>query len=378
MRISIACLLFVLGLFSLVFGGCKETAFTDDPEFKTAYATRIAQRDIALTNERVAEIVAFKNIEIRNRMAGYLVQVNVDEGEYVSQGELMFAFNAEEALVTLNKEIANLKSTQAEQQVARLEVSQLETLVNKGIMSKSQVEIARAKLNALDARVSAIEQSVALAKLNASYADIHAPFTGIVDRIPYKSGSYLNSGTLLTRLSDIHKVYVYFYVSEGEYLKIFRQNKGKGRAFDSSTKIGLRLSDGSLYKYSGTIQTVASSVENNTGQIAVRAIFPNPERILKHGASAKVVLPINLSHALLIPNKSVLDIQSKKYVYLLQKDGSVKMQPFSYSYRYQDYFIADEGLDEGDSIIYEGLHQIKADSKIKPIWLSADSIWNNH
>lgn len=370
MRISV-----ILGLSLGLLPACKSRHSADVAGLRSAYVTQVIPRDISLTNERVAEIVAFRNVEIRNRMAGYLMQVNMDEGQAVSQGAVMFSFNAEEALVTLNKEIANLRSTEAEQQVARLEIARLEAMVDKGIMSKAQLEIARAKLAALDAQVSALEQTVALAKLNASYADIRAPFTGVVDRIPYRAGSYLNSGTLLTRLSDIHKVYAYFYVSEGEYLKIFRQAH-HGRAFDTSSKIGLILSDGSIYKYSGTIQTMASSVENNTGQIAVRAVFPNPERILKHGASAKVVLPIKLSQAMVVPNKSVLDIQSKKYVYILQSDGSVKMQPFAYRYRYQDYFIVDEGLKIGDSIIYEGLHQIKADTKVLPIWLSADSLWN--
>lgn len=366
-------LIFILGIFILA---CKEVSFSKESEPRSAYVTQVQARNIFLTNERVAEIVAFRNVEIRNRMPGYLMRVNMDEGQTVNQGDLLFSFNADEALVTLNKEIANLRSTEAEQQVARLEIERLEAMVDKGIMSKAQLEIARAKLIALDARVSALEQTVALARLTASYADIQAPFTGVVDRIPYRAGSYLNAGTLLTRLSDIHKVYAYFYLSEGEYLKIFRQNQTKDRSFDTTSKIGLILSDGSMYKYSGTIQTMASSVENNTGQIAVRAVFPNPERILKHGASAKVVLPIKLSQALVVPNKSVLDIQSKKYVYLLQADGSVKMHPFSYRYRYLDYFIVDAGLKLGDSIIYEGLHQIKADTKVLPIWLSADSLWN--
>lgn len=369
-------IVFCLSLF--IFYACKEISSVDDKELKSVYATRVVERDIDLTNERVAEIVAFKNIEIRNRMAGYLMKVGVDEGNWVNQGDLLFSFNADELLVTLNKEIANLRSTEAEQKVAVLEIERLEALVDKGIMSKSQVDIAKAKLIALDAKVNAIEQSVALARLNVSYADIQAPFTGIVDRIPYKSGSYLNAGTLLTKLSDIHKVYAYFYVSEGEYLEIFRQSRTKRRAFDTTTKIGLILSDGSHYKYSGTIQTVASSVENNTGQIAVRAIFPNPERILKHGASAKVVLPIKLTKALLVPNKSVLDIQAKKYVYLLQKDGSVKMHPFSYRYRYHDYFIVDDGLKRGDSVIYEGLHQINTETKVSPVWVNPDSMQNIH
>lgn len=374
-RNKVTSLLFVC-LFLLHFS-CNTTATSEEIDNeRAAYVVKLRTRDIELYNYRVADIAAIKSVAISNRIPGYLTKVHVDEGQAVQAGQMLFSINPDEEVVNLSKQIADLRSSEAEEKVAALEVERLRELVNKDIISPLQLDIAQAKLSALQARGASVRHLIELAELRITYAEVKAPFAGVINRIPYKAGSLLDNGMVLTNLSDISQMYAYFYLPEAEYLRLIR-SRNSHSPFDSATRIGLILSDGTPYKQTGSIQVVGSEFENNTGSIAVRAIFPNPHGILKPHASAKVRLPIHLPDVLLVPQKSVLDIQEKKYVYVVQEDRSVKMKPFTYTYIYEDYFVVDDGLSAGDVIIYEGLQHIRKNTRVLAQEVNLDSLWNN-
>lgn len=366
------------GFLGCLFFLCACRASVDEAVQETrisAYVTTPVKKDIGIHDHRVAEIVAIRNVEIRNRIAGFLDEVYVDEGEWVKAGTVMFRFNATELKAAYDKELAYLKSTEAEARVAALKVERLKALVEKNIISSLDLQIAKSKKEALEAKVGSIRQVVALAQLQVTYMDVVAPFDGSVNLIPYKAGSFVSTGTLLTTFSDTRKVYAYFHMPETEYLKIFRKNKSEKNRLLQQQQVGLILSDGTRYKYSGIIQMMGAEVESGTGTIMVRALFSNPDLMLKHRASAKVDLPIVLEKALLVPQRSVMDIQDKKYVYLLQPDRKVQMRAITTTYRYLDYFVVDDGLRAQDTLIYEGLQQIKSHTKVQPLLISADSLW---
>ncbi|RYY24315.1 MAG: efflux RND transporter periplasmic adaptor subunit, partial [Sphingobacteriaceae bacterium] len=163
---------------------------------------------------------------------------------------------------------------------------------------------------------------------------------------------------------DINSVYAYFSFPENEYLKYQRtknslQNEG-------NNVVKLVLSDGSHYAYSGNIETIEGEIEQTTGSIDLRAKFPNPHKLLRHGASGKVYIPTKIDHAVMVPQKSVFEIQDKSYVYLVDGQNKLHMKSFTPLTRFSDYYIVKSGLKTGDKILFEGAQNARDGMEIKP------------
>lgn len=229
--------------------------------------------------------------------------------------------------------------------------------------------MARSKLDALRAKVNETKSYVASAELNLSYTVIKAPFDGIIDRFPNKAGSFVDEGTLLTTLSDNKKVFAYFNVPEKEYMEL-------ATLIDSGTKneVSLVLANNQVHKYKGCIDTIAGKIDKNTGNIAFRACFPNPDLLLRQGSSGEVRLIKEEKNALIIPQKATFEIQDKTYVYTVDSDNTVKMRGVVPKRRIPHYYVIESGLSSEDTIIYEGIQLVKEGEKIIPEVISMKQI----
>ncbi|MDX5478817.1 MAG: efflux RND transporter periplasmic adaptor subunit, partial [Cyclobacteriaceae bacterium] len=193
-------------------------------------------------------------------------------------------------------------------------------------------------------------------------------FDGIVDRIPYKTGSLVTAGDLLTNITDISEVFAYYKVTENEYLQYMREKMEEdstGMKEEFGEDITLILSDGMEYPLKGKLETMEADFERGTGSIAFRVRFPNPDQLLKHGASGKVQMTNMLEDIYLIPQKSTFEIQDYNYVYMITKDNKVVVRSFRPLQRFGVYYIAD-GFQEGDRIIFEGIQQVRDGMEIEP------------
>jgi membrane fusion protein, multidrug efflux system len=323
----------------------------------------IQKKDTLLLTEYVSEIQAVRNVEIRARVHGFLENIFVDEGKEVKKGQLLFQINDLEYVTEVAKAKANVSNAVAEAKAAELEVDRIKMLVDKKVISSTEFELASAKLRAAKAKVEEANAELASAQNKLSFTSIKSPFDGIIDRIPLKIGSLIDPGALLTTISDIHDVFAYFHVSESEYLR-FR--KDKSNASSQEEAIQLVLSDGTEYPQRGRIETMDGEINENTGAIAFRARFPNPSKLLKHGASGKIRLTSVVKDAMLVPQKSVFEIQDKNYVFVVGKDNIVKMRGFTYRNRVADFYIVEQGILPGERIVYEGVKNIRDGMKISP------------
>ncbi|WP_129715400.1 efflux RND transporter periplasmic adaptor subunit [Pedobacter sp. SYP-B3415] len=320
--------------------------------------------DTALKTNYVADIQAGKNVEIRARMQGFIDKIMVDEGQKVKQGQLLFKMNDKEYRIDLAKAQASLASAQSAIKIAEVDLERIKTLVQKKVISASELDLGQARLNEARAKVNEAQAQIDDARQHLSYSLVRAPFEGIIDRIPFKSGSLVSEGSLLTTLSDNRKMYAYFDVSENEYLQFVKNGKGQ---FNANKETTLVLADGSVYPLKGHIETQESTFSDGTGSIAFRAVFPNPDHLLKHGASGKVQLRSALKTCLLVPQKSVFEIQDKNYVFIVGKDNKVSMKSFVPSMRLAEFFVVGSGLKPGDRIVYEGVQNIRDGAKINPV-----------
>jgi membrane fusion protein (multidrug efflux system) len=324
----------------------------------------LSGKDTVLQTAYVADIQAVKNIEIRARVKGFLEAIYMDEGKVVKKGQLLFKINDDEYKTALSKARAAFQNAEAAARATQLEVERVQLLVDRHVVVPSELEVAKARLAADKANIEEARSAVTSAENHLSYTSVRAPFDGIIDRIPLKPGSLIDEGTLLTSLSDISAMYAYFSFPENEYLQ-YQRTRGLSEQ-KSSDEVKLVLADGSNYPYSGRIETVEGEIEQTTGSIDFRARFPNPQQLLRHGATAKLYISTRADSVLLVPQRSVFDIQDKSYVYLVGPDNKLRMQCFVPLTRFSHYYIVKQGLQPSDKILYEGVQNVREGMIIKP------------
>mgnify|MGYP000869487801 FL=1 len=309
----------------------------------------------------VAGIDSIINVDIRSRGKGYLEAVVVDEGMAVKKGQVLFRIGSQEYKEEVLKAKANLKNAIAEAKSAELNVQNVKILVDKNVVSKTEMDMALAKLDALNANIDEARSHEESAKLKLSYTEVRAPFDGILDRIPNKVGSLIDEGTLLTTLSDNSEVYAYFNVSEKEYLD-FKSDKNE--SFSKSVK--LILANNEEHKFTGQIETIEGEFDNTTGSIAFRARFSNPDKLLKHGSSGKVRITRAVKNVLIIPQKSTYEIQDRMFVYVVDTNNIVRARCVLPKMRIPHLFIIASGISTTDRFIYEGIQDVREGVEVTP------------
>jgi RND family efflux transporter MFP subunit len=362
----------ILAFAIIAFVACKDQEKTGTAELIPSLpVVEVIERDTILQTDYVADIQAVKNVEVRARVQGFLEKILVDEGKEVKKGQPMFQINDLEYKTELAKAKASVSNAMAEAKAAELELGRTKILVEKNVIAKTEYELAISKVNAAKAKIDEALSAQTSAETKLSYTFIRAPFDGIIDRIPLKMGSLIDPGALLTTISDIHNVFAYFNISENEYLQ-YRKAVSKGLKEDRP--VTLVLADGTHYGYTGKIETSDGEFNENTGAIAFRARFPNPNKLLKHGASGKARLTTSVENAIIIPQKATFEIQDKTFVFIVNKDNIIQMRAFKPGRRVAQYYIVEAGLKPGEIIVYEGVQSIRQGAKIKPMKMNLDSL----
>lgn len=344
---------------------------TNKEELKTLPVTTLVTKDTLLHRSYVTDIQAVQNVEIRARVNGFLDKIYIDEGQEVKKGQLLFGISDAEYRAELTKAKAVLSSMIAESKSAALETDRVKLLVDKKVVAASELEVANARLDAAQAKIEEARSAVANAEMHLSFTSIRAPFDGIIDRIPLKKGSLISEGTLMTTVSDTREIYAYFNVSETEYLQY---NKAIAKGDNSYRQVSLVLADGADYNHPGKIETIEGEFEENTGSIAFRARFPNPSKLLKHGASGTVKLTSEMDSVIIIPQKAVFEMQDKNYVFVVDAGNKVKMRNFIPQARFSHFYIVQSGLRAGERIVCEGVRNIRDGAGIVPHQVPMDSL----
>ncbi|QES92253.1 efflux RND transporter periplasmic adaptor subunit [Empedobacter brevis] len=324
-------------------------------EVKDYPITMPIKMDTIVDKDYVAQIQSVRNIEIRAQEKGYLQKIFVDEGQYVHAGQLLFR------IMPSMYQAEYLKS-KAEVKEAQIELQNSTTLADNNVVSKNEKAIAQARLEKSRAEMQ-------LAQLHLSFTDIRAPFSGVIDRIPMKLGSLIDEGMLLTNLSDNSSMFAYFNVSEPEYLDY--QTNTQDRA---SKQVSLIMANNKPLPEKGMVETIEGEFNNETGNIAFRARFANPNHLLRNGETGKVKMTVPLHNALLIPQKATYEIQDKTYVFVVDKNGVVKSRNITIGLEMPDLYVVESGLSEKDNILLEGVQKVKEDDKIKTKFIAPKKV----
>ncbi len=337
--------LVLLGICTLLFNASCNSHKEEKEESVKFSVTSPLKTDTLITKEYVGQVRSIQHIELRALEKGYLQKIYVDEGQHVKKGQLMF-----QIMPMLYK--AETQKAQAEANFAEIEYKNTKALADSKVVSPNELAMAKAKWDKAKAEL-------ALAQVHLGFTEIRAPFDGIMDRFQVRLGSLVDEGDLLTTLSDNSKMWVYFNVPEAEYLDYKTSNKS-----EQQKKVQLLMANNKLYPYVGLIETIEADFNNETGNIAFRATFPNPREILRHGETGNIQIISPLKNALLIPQKATFEILDKKYVYVIDKDSKVRTREITLAAELPNIYAVKAGLSEGDKILLEGLRQVKENEKI--------------
>lgn len=351
------------------------------PQVKEYKTLTLQQKSATLNTDFPASIQGQQNIEIRPRVEGYIDKIFVDEGAVVKAGQPLFKINAPEYEQEVRTATASIKSAQANLSSAKLAVNKVKPLVEKGIISKYDLESAQYTYESALATLAQANAALVNAKVNLGYTTVTSPVNGVVGSIPFRLGSLVSSNTTepLTTVSSIGNVYAYFAVNEKMFLK-FTEKSGSGSSIAQKIKqmpaVSLLLSDGSTYSEKGNIETVNGLINTETGSVNVRARFPNPKGIIRSGSSATVRIPNEVKDVIIIPQSATFELQDKIFAVTVGKDGKTKNVNITVLENTAgNYYVVTSGLKPGDQIVLEGVASLKDGSEIKPQNQNAETVY---
>lgn len=339
-------ILMLVSLGALVIGtSCGSHHEEQEPESKFIVTSPL-RKDTFLIHEYVCQIRSIQHIELRALEQGYLENIYVDEGQAVKKGQLMF-----QILPLLYK--AEVQKSEAEAEFAEIEYLNTKSLADSNIVAPNELALAKAKFDKANAEL-------ALSRVHLGFTEVRAPFDGLMDRFQVRLGSLLDEGDLLTTLSDNSHLWVYFNVPEAEYLEYKSNIKN-----DSLVKVGLKMANHQIFPEKGIVETIEADFNNETGNIAFRATFPNPNGLLRHGETGNVLMTVPLKNTLLIPQKATYEVLDKRYVFVLDEDNVLRARQIKISAEMPHIYAVSEGISEGDKILLEGLRKVKNGDKIE-------------
>ncbi|MHC0446998.1 efflux RND transporter periplasmic adaptor subunit [Flavobacterium sp. 3-218] len=370
---------------SLIIASCgkndKSAQAGGAPQIKEYKTVTLQPKSATLNSDFPASIQGQQNIEIRPRVEGYIDKIFVDEGAVVKAGQPLFKISAPEYEQEVRTATASIKSAQADVSSAKLAVNKVKPLVEKGIISKYDLESAQYTYESALASLAQANAALVNAKVNLGYTTVTSPVNGVVGSIPFRLGSLVSSNTAdpLTTVSSIGNVYAYFAINEKMLLN-FTQNNTTGASLAQKIKnmpaVSLLLSDGSIYDQKGHIETVNGLINTETGTVNVRARFPNPKGIIRSGSSTTVRIPNEVKNSIIVPQSATFELQDKIFAVVVGKDGKTKNANITVlDNSAGNYYVVTSGLNPGDQIVLEGVASLKEGTEIKAQNQSPETVY---
>ncbi len=337
----------------------------------------VIQRDVPIYREFVGQVFGLQDIPIRARVEGFLEGIHFQEGRTVVEGQLLYSIDPQpyETMVATQQGIlAEVKTALVK---AENELKMKEPAAKTGAISQIELDAAIAERDAATAAVSAADASLRLAKIQLGYAEIYSPLKGIIGKTEAEIGEFVGrepNPVILNTVSRIDIVNVQFYLTEAEYLSLYKKHRiqpensteNKGQAKGKSMR--LILSDGSLYGEIGKADFVDRQVNADTGSMLVQASFTNPDRLLRPGMYCKVKVEMKTANgALLVPQRCVIELQGQYSVYTVDSSNKVESRQVVVGERVDDLWLIEEGLNFGEKVVIEGLQYIGSGVEINPV-----------
>ena len=312
-------------------------------------------------NSYPATIKGKTDIDIRPQVSGFITKVHVDEGQHVRKGQTLFTIDQVQFQAAVDQARANVNSAQTAVSTAELTEKNKKMLLDKNIISQTDWQLAANQVAQAKAALAQAQAALVTAQKNLAYTVVTAPSDGVVGVIPNREGALVSpSGQALTTISDNSEVYAYFSLTEKELLDLTNGGSSSvNSSIDAMPEVKLELADGTIYPYTGKVATVSGVIDNSTGAASARALFQNPQGVLRSGNTGQIIVPRNSSDVIVIPQKATQEIQDMRVVYVLNDSNMVSARPITVEpYNDGKNFVVTSGLQPGDRIAVEGVGNV--------------------
>ncbi len=346
--------------------GCTNTS-SETKQVAAEYSVmKIAATNQTVSSSYSASIRGKQDIEIYPQVSGIITQLCVKEGQQVRKGQMLFVIDQVPYKAALAIAKANVEAARAGASSAQLTYNSKKVLFDQNVVSEYERLTAENQLLTAKAQLAQAEAQALSAANNLSYTEVKSPSNGVVGNLPYRIGALVSAAMLqpLTTVSDNSEMYVYFSMTENQFLNLVRQYGSIDEALKSMPAIELQLNDKSLYGEKGKVETISGVIDRSTGTVSVRGMFPNQKGLLHSGGSGNVILPVQHKGSIVIPQTATYEIQDKVFAYKVI-DGKAKSTQISVErVNGGKNYIVTNGLNIGDEIVSEGVRLLSEDTPI--------------
>ena len=364
MRQALLVLTILLGTLAI---SCKNTTTESKTEEALYMTMKVQLSDRTLTTGYSAAISGVQTVEIRPQISGMITDIRIEEGESVRKGQVLFVIDQTPYKAAYEIAVANVQSAEASLSTAQLIYDSNKELYEQKVVSEFDLMTAKNDLTEAKARLALCKAEEVNARNNLSYTEVRSPVNGVASMIPYRVGALVNSNISqpLVTVSDDSSVYAYFSMAENQMLDMVQQYGSLNAAIKQMPEVELILSNGQPYEHKGKINAVSGTISASTGSVSFRAVFPNPERLLRDGGSGTVIIPSVHEDCIIIPQTATFELQEKIFVYKVidgkASSAVITVMPQNNGVEY----IVESGLEVGDVIIAEGAGLVREGATIR-------------
>lgn len=365
-------MLAVLAVSALLVAGCgsQQQQGTDVAVNSYKIVSQNAQVDQTYTGTIKAE----NSVAVHARVTGYVVEKYVKGGDQVVAGQPLYRIDSRQYESNVATAEANVARANADYQNAETDLGRYETLASQDAIARQRVDTQRSAAEQAKAAVEAQQAALKIAQDNLGDTIIYAPYSGTLSMDAVDVGTFVNAGsTTLVTIDSVDPIFVEFSMTEQEYLEFMNSRSGDET---SGTNLKLRLANGEEYKSGvGSVVQAARTLDPSTGKLILKASFPNPDHLLLPNMFATVISPgEQLTNAILVPTKAIVQIMDKNFVYVIGKDGTVSQKAIELGGTTGAFTIVKSGLVDGDEIVVDGLTKVKNGAKVQATELTKSQI----
>lgn len=316
----------------------------------------VTTSDQTLQSTYPATLRGRQAVEIRPQVSGTITQICINEGDAVRRGQILFIIDQVPYKAALETALANVKSAEAKLETAKLTANSKEELYKEKVVSDFDRQTARNQLLEAEAALAQAKAEETNARNNLSYTEVKSPVDGVAGMIPYRVGALVSSSISepLVTVSDDAEIYAYFSMAESQMLDLIQQYGSLEEACRQMPCVGLTLSNGKAYAEQGRIDAISGTVDESTGGVTLRAVFPNRGHMLRNGGSGVISVPTEHKDCIAIPQSATYELQNRVFTWKVV-EGKTQSTPITvYKYNDGQTYIVLSGLQTGDVIIAEG------------------------
>ncbi len=338
----------------LILGACQEKK--QEKQAKVYKTQTVTLSSHTLDMEYSATMTGQKIVEVRPQVSGLITHILIKEGQKVKKGQPLMQIDQVPFTAAVNTARAALKAAEAAEASASLHYDSKHKLHEQRVISDFEAQTAHQALLKAQAEVAQAKAALVNAENSLSYTTVRSPLDGVAGMIPYHVGALVSSSiaTPLVTVSDDSRMLIYFSISEREAADLVMQYGSMDRFLEQMPAADFRMSNGKPYPLQGKVDAVSGLVDAGTGTVRMRAIFDNPDRLLRNGGTGTVILHSHKDSIIVIPQTATYELQDRVFTYRVV-DGKAKSTPIEVN-RLNDGtdYVVESGLNAGDVIIAEG------------------------